>query len=148
MRDFIKISGEKAIQLQNKCKDGIVQGMNVLNFVNYTKLRSDKIKGKQTFEQFLRSYNHLFLKNNVKELTQIFGKHSLTFKGEYLFKVWVIQFKNRTFAIYSNKEYGTTIEILSDKYISIKDKKTNKIIIAFTKKLYKLLLSPLFKLPK
>lgn len=50
--------------------------------------------------------------NYIKdELTNIYGKYTRTFKGEFLFYVWDVEFKDELFSIYTTKEKGTSISI-------------------------------------
>jgi hypothetical protein len=72
-----------------------------------------------------------FLKN---ELTQLFGKHNTSFKGEFLYSVWIVEFDNEIFHIYTAKNKGTQFSIVGH----LNDDKAN-VCIMFLEKMEKLL---------
>lgn len=44
-------------------------------------------------------------------LTNKFGKHNLTYKGEFFYYVWVLQFGEEVFEVCTANRKGTTITI-------------------------------------
>ena len=51
-----------------------------------------------------------YLKN---ELTQLFGEHNTTYKGEYKYHVWIVEFGNEIFQIFTHKDKGTQFSIVA-----------------------------------
>ncbi len=68
-----------------------------------------------------------YLKN---ELNKCFGKHNTTFKGEFLYYVWILEFESETYHIFTAKNKGSRIQIVGN----LKDDKSVK-SIRFLKKL-------------
>ncbi len=48
----------------------------------------------------------------TEELTEIFGKHNTTFRGEFFHKIWILKYKDHTFEVFSSKR-GTTFQIIT-----------------------------------
>lgn len=69
-----------------------------------------------------------------EKLTQIFGKHNATFRGEFFFYVWVVEFEGETFNIYTASRKGTQFSIFA-KY----EENKSKVCIKFLKKMEELL---------
>ena len=68
-------------------------------------------------------------------LTELFGKHNQRYKGKHFYYVWVLEFSDEIFYLYTHSERGTDIEISADYF---NDKKT-KVCISFLNELDKLL---------
>ncbi len=68
------------------------------------------------------------------ELTQIFGKHNTTFKGEFFYYVWIVKFDNEIFNIFTANDKGTQFSIVS----KISENKS-KVCIHFLRKMEELL---------
>lgn len=49
----------------------------------------------------------------TEELTEIFGKHNTTFRGEFFHKIWILKYKNHIFEVFSSKR-GTTFQIVKE----------------------------------
>ena len=69
-----------------------------------------------------------------EELTQIFGNHNTRFKGEFYYYVWIVEFENEVFQIFTNNVKGTQFSIVG-KYEDDK----SKVCISFLKKMEELL---------
>ena len=69
-----------------------------------------------------------------EKLTQMFGKHNATFRGEFFFYVWVVEFEGETFNIYTASRKGTQFSIFA-KY----EENKSKVCIKFLKKMEELL---------
>ena len=54
----------------------------------------------------------LLLKDNRAKFTKIFGKRHGTFKSEFLFSIWAIEFRGRTYHVLTAKGKGTCYEIM------------------------------------
>jgi len=76
--------------------------------------------------------------NMVDELTAIYGKQNKTVTYEYRTKIWVLQYGDLTFNIYTAKKRGTSIEICDFTYDDIISKRTDD-IINFLETLHKLI---------
>lgn len=48
----------------------------------------------------------------TEELTEIFGKHNTTFRGEFFHKIWILKYKDHIFEVFSSKR-GTTFQIIT-----------------------------------
>jgi len=70
-----------------------------------------------------------------KELTQIFGKHNIRFKGEFFYYVWIVEFENEIFQIFTANRKGTQFTIIGNNYEIDK----SKVCINFLKKMEELL---------
>ncbi len=45
------------------------------------------------------------------ELTSLFGKHISTYRGEFLFYIWRLEFEGKIYRLYTANNYGTTISV-------------------------------------
>jgi hypothetical protein len=72
-----------------------------------------------------------YMKN---QLTDLFGKHNQTFKGEFLFYVWVLKYREEVIYVFTNNTKGTQFCIMGDF-----DNKKGKISIEFLSKMDSLL---------
>jgi len=68
------------------------------------------------------------------ELTQIFGSHNTRFRGEFYYYVWIVEFNNETFNIFTANGKGTRINI-EGKYYDDK----SKVCMEFLKEIERLL---------
>lgn len=64
------------------------------------------------------------------ELTKIFGKHNTVFRSEFYYYVWIVEFDNKAFQIFTNKDKGTQITIVGQY-----GDDNSKVCINFLKKL-------------
>ena len=69
-----------------------------------------------------------------KELTQLFGKHNTTFRGEFFFYVWIVEFDGEIFNIFTANGKGTCF-VIAAKYEDDK----SKVCINFLRKMEELL---------
>jgi len=70
-----------------------------------------------------------------KEMTQIFGKHNTTFKGEFFYYVWIVEFEGEIFNIATANGKGTQFSVVVR---GIDDDKS-KLCINFLRKIEELL---------
>lgn len=68
------------------------------------------------------------------ELTEIFGKHNTRFKGEFYYYVWIVEYDNEIFHIFTANGKGTQFSIAA----KLGDDKS-KVCINFLKKMESLL---------
>jgi len=90
----------------------------------------------------LKSYKEnkkSLLSNISKELINLFGKQLKTIRQEYVMKLWVLQYKDLIFNVYSGKRKGTTIEICNYNYDDIRLGKREDEILEFLNKLYEII---------
>jgi hypothetical protein len=73
-------------------------------------------------------------KKSKEEFTTIFGKYNTTFRGEFFNYIWIVQFENEVFQIFTSNR-GTQFAIVTD------DSEVNKseVCISFLKKMEELL---------
>ena len=72
-----------------------------------------------------------YMKN---KLTDLFGKHNQTFKGEFSYYVWVLKYREEIIYVFTNNTKGTQFCIMGEF-----DDKKGKIAIEFLKKMDTLL---------
>lgn len=77
--------------------------------------------------------------NLVDELTSIFGSSNKTLRLEFMMKVWILQYKDLTFNIFTAKGKGTYIEIVGYSYDDINKKIKQNDIIKFLEELHSLI---------
>lgn len=65
------------------------------------------------FKDFV-SFMSPFQDNRTK-LRAIFGKRNGTFKGEFLYSIWEVPFRGRTYQIFSAESMGTSYELVMKK---------------------------------
>jgi len=68
--------------------------------------------------EFLHQENHIprmfaLLTNNKDRLFRKLGKHSGTFRSEYLHYIWIIEFEGHTFHLFTGNK-GTSYELIRD----------------------------------
>ena len=83
----------------------------------------------------------LLTKKSKEEFTTIFGKHNITYRGEFLNYIWIVQFENEVFQIYTSNR-GTQFEIVTNNknvFFSNKEENKSEICISFLKKIEELL---------
>lgn len=73
-----------------------------------------------------------------KELTQLFGKHNTTFRGEFFYYVWIVEFDGETFNIFTANRKGTQFSIVA-KYDENNLKSKTRVCINFLRKIEKML---------
>lgn len=73
------------------------------------------------------------------ELTEIFGKHHATKTFEFKHKIWVLEYKDLVFNVYSASGKGTSIEICNFSYEDMHNRNREKDIISFLEELSDLL---------
>jgi len=59
------------------------------------------------------TYLKRFLKDNRKDFTRILGKQTFTWRGEFNYKCWAIEYRNAKFILLTAKGYGTACELLT-----------------------------------
>lgn len=69
-----------------------------------------------------------------KPLTQLFGKHNTTFRGEFFYYVWIVEFEGNIFEICTSNHKGTQFQIVEKQ-----DEDKSKVIIRFLRKMEELL---------
>lgn len=98
-----------------KCKEeknlGIIEALTTLpdeiydfNISNMSKVL--KFKRCADIHRSLRLTS--FMKTG---LTTLFGKHISTYKGEFFFYIWRLEFEGRIYRLYTANNYGTTISV-------------------------------------
>ena len=70
----------------------------------------------------------------TEELTEIFGKHNTTFRGEFFHKIWILKYKDHTFEVFSSKR-GTTFQIITESVGSTLTPEEADISIEFLQKI-------------
>lgn len=72
------------------------------------------------------------------ELTKYFGKNNTTFRGEYNYKVWILEFAGRTFEVFTAAEYGTQVVVdLSNE--DVVNGKYDDLLKSFSDKLFNII---------
>jgi len=71
-----------------------------------------------------------------KQLTEEFGKHLKTFRGEFFYYIWSLNFEGENFIIYTANRKGTSIYISNCEFSDDK----SQVIIRFLSKLDEMLL--------
>jgi len=100
----------------------------VENFENVLSYICEDFERSVTLTKFLK-----------EELTSLFGKHNTTYRGEFFYYVWALEFNNETFYIFTANRKGTGISIVVDKPID-EDRKSKSIIcMSFLKVLEELI---------
>lgn len=70
-----------------------------------------------------------------RQLTELYGKYNFTYRGEFLYKVWLLSYGTTTFEVYSSKR-GMEFAVIFNQY----DKRDrSKIIKSFLKTFEELL---------
>jgi hypothetical protein len=75
--------------------------------------------------------------NLIDELTLLFGDSNKTLRLEYLTKVWIVEYNDVSYNIFTAKGKGTSIEIIGYDFNSINSGVKEKEIIDFIEHLYK-----------
>ena len=70
----------------------------------------------------------------TEELTEIFGKHNTTFRGEFFHKIWILKYKDHIFEVFSSKR-GTTFQIITESVGSTLTPEEADISIEFLQKI-------------
>ena len=82
--------------------------------------------------------NHKSLMANlVDELTKAFGQHNLSRVFEFRTKIWVLQYKDLVFNVFSAPRKGTTIEVVGMSYEDMYKRERENDIISFLEELSK-----------
>ena len=63
-----------------------------------------------------------YSQESTELMTKTFGKYTGTFRGEFLHKIWALQYKKETYHVLSSKR-GTSFEIVDVDYSEVKSKK-------------------------
>ncbi len=77
-----------------------------------------------------------------EELTELFGQYNTTYNSEFNYFIWIIEFKNEIFEIYTADGKGTMFCIVDNEelnYSDIQPDNKSKICIEFLKEFDKLL---------
>ena len=91
-----------------KYKDGSIKTSPLLNYPEFRNLS-------------FNTFNYMF-STRIKELTELWGKHDFSFRGDSMLYGWVVEFNGCEVLIFSGKVKGTTPElILNDKKGSVED---------------------------
>lgn len=77
--------------------------------------------------------------NLINELTAVFGKYTDTYTSEHRHRIWVLQYKDLVFNIYSSVNGGTSIEVCGMTYEQLRKGERVNDIIEFLHKLYSVL---------
>jgi hypothetical protein len=85
-------------------------------------------------------FNHKSLAADLRsELESAFGKQNITKVFGYRTKIWVLEFKDLTFNVFSAPTKGTNIEIVDMSYTDMHQGKRCEDIIEFLEQLSKLI---------
>lgn len=76
--------------------------------------------------------------NLLKELEDLFGSPNKSFRFEFKTKVWVLEYDDNHFNIFTSKGKGTSIEICGYNYDDINESIREKEIIEFIEELHRL----------
>lgn len=84
-------------------EDGLIRAFAVSNSESYWKW----------FESLSIVDRRYTLTDNRAALLAVFGrKHDWCWRGEYFFRVWVVEFKSKTFLVFTGKGTGTSVELV------------------------------------